>query len=200
MSSTIDEVIKTVKVIAKSKKYTKESIIIKKYTITINTSNYGKFGVYLTIKDKPAKNEHWSQNRITIYLSCLNPNDYGFELLKEVVDISARNYKGVKGNLKDNFLCLIRGVYNKIVGKSIKSNLGSCEPHEELAHFLDCIRNWSNDEISYAYRVISPLTRNSGNYSIFITDLHQVLNQISMNDSDFDDLQLKLEESLLMQI
>jgi hypothetical protein len=51
-----------------------------------------------------------------------------------------------------------------------------------------------------AYRIIASQSKRQHEYAMFVYDLKLLLNHISAFNYDFDDLQLKLEESLLMNI
>ena len=194
MSNTIDEIIEIAKTICKGKKGVNASHTVNKYKIEIS---YAYHGTILTITDNTKKNKYGYYSKINIHLVDVEPENYGEELFREVVDLTARNYRGKKKNIKDETLKNIRGVYQKVAGNSIESQVGVCQPHEEVAHFLGSIMNWSEGNLSFAYRVIGSQSKNIGEYSMFVADLKLVLKFISAFAYDFDDLQLKLEEALL---
>jgi hypothetical protein len=207
--NTVDEIIEIVKSISEGKQYVEATHTVNNFVISIY---YVSDRAEVTISEKNNKkkrDEIYVNNmkirfscpeEITIYLTNCDQDKLTEALFREVVDLTARNLRGKKKNIKDETIKNIRDTYQKITGNSIESKVGSSEPYKEVSHYLCCIKDWNDQDISMAYRIIASQSRKKYEYAMFVYDLKLLLNHISAFNYDFDDLQLKLEESLLMNI
>ena len=111
------------------------------------------------------------------------------------------NYQGTKRQLKEETIKNLQEIYHRIDGSSIQTKLGAnVAPYKEAIYFFNSMQQWKQDDLAFAYRVIASQSRRAGEYAMFVDDLQLVLNFFSSNDDDFEKLQFRLEEQLLLQI
>ena len=196
--NAIDEIIGSAKAIAQGKRNVNASQKLNGFKIRLDSSDDI---IILTIKDKNVSTKHGYHPEISIYLVDCEPQAYGEKLFRELVDLAARNYRSIKKELKQETIKNIRGVYEKVVGSSIAAKFGSnVEPYQEVTHFLDSLQHWGPDDLALAYRVIASQSRRTDEYEMFMDDIRLVLNFFSSYDDDFETLQFKLEEKMLLAI
>lgn len=192
--SIIDEITEATQAIANGKQRFEATHNLGNFHFELKSSDKN---IILQIKDSSIPDSIYSDWGITIYLINIVETQYHETLFREVVDLTARNYRGIKRNIKLETLQNIRGVYSKVTGTTIASKFPDCLQYEEMIEFLTATRTWSNQDAAFAYRVIASQSRNNYEYAIFIGDLPLVLEFFETNDDDFETLQFKLEEVLL---
>jgi hypothetical protein len=107
--NAVEEIIKTVKSVSEGKQQIEATHTVNNYTISIW---YVLNEVTVTITDELITDERISNN-ISICLTNCDQNKLADELFREVVDLTARNYRGVKKGVKDDTLKNIRDTYKK---------------------------------------------------------------------------------------